>query len=64
LPVLSKLVLDSSVVSGHESTDVAQVVQRGAVEQDDELVERRVEDDVRQSRVPVAQLRPVAYRRR
>ena len=64
VPVVAQLCADAGVVSGHESTDVTQVVERGAVEQDDELVERRVENHVRQRRVPVAQRRPVADRRR
>jgi len=62
-PVVAKVVRHASVVLCHESTDVMQVVKPGAVQSNHEFFERRVEDDVRQGRVPVAELNPVPYRR-
>ena len=63
-PVVAKLMRHASVVLCHESTDVMQVVKPGAVQSNHEFFERRVENDVRQSRVPVAELNPPANRSR
>ena len=63
-PLVTQLVGHASVVLCHASTDLPQLVEAGAVQSKHEVFQRRVQYDVRQSCVPVAELSPVADRRR
>jgi len=46
-PVVTELVRHASVVLRHQSTDVTQLVEGGAVQSEDEVVERLVQYHVR-----------------